>query len=459
MMVADNDLLAMQEARILAERAAEARVRLAAFSQAKLDTLVEGMARAAEEHAPELAALSCEETGRGRREDKLFKIRHICAALRRELAHMRCVGPLDQDPERGIATIGVPLGVIASFGPEANAVSTALCHMLLAVKSGNALVISPHPRAASCVRRAADVMIAAGETLGLPEGAVARMDTANAAGARELMRHDAVALVLLSGSNGLRAAASMAGKAALCAGTDGGPAFVERSADVRRAAADIARSKTFDHGLAPSAETALVADAPIDAALRAALAAQGAWFPPGAEAAMLTALCRQADGRPNRSIMGLSAPALAQRAGFRAPEGTTLLLIERKYVCESDPVLPPAPILPYYVEPDWMHACQKCLELLLRAHGSHSMVIHSGDAGVIREFALKKPVARLLVNTPGSLGGMGVTTRLFPSLTPPATPGAPHCGAGGGAWAENLSPRHLIYVRTVACGTAETPVL
>lgn len=448
MMIADKDLLSMQYARILAENAREAQKKLAAFSQERLDEIVEHVAGEMEAHARALAVMSFEETDYGRREDKLAEILFVCRRVREALRGMRCVGPLKCDASGNVLEVGVPRGVIAALCPSTSPVSTTIYKALLAVKSGNCIIFTLHPRAERCMGRTLDLIISAASACGLPEGCISYLSTTTKSGTVELMRHPAVSLVLATGVTAMLEAAEASGKPLICGGTGNGPAFIERSADVRAAVRDIVFSKTFDCGIAPSAEQCVVVDARIAEETRRTFEAEGAWFMGEKETRALAGVLFHHDGRRRRDMLGIDAPTLARRAGFEAPAGTKLLIAERKYVSDTDvynrELL--APVLPWYVEDDWMHACEKCIELLLFDRAGHTLVIHSRDAEVIRQFALKKPVARLLVNTPAVFGGMGATTELFPAMT--LGSGL----AGHGMTSDNVSPMNLVYIRRVGYG-------
>ncbi len=454
-MIADKDLLSMQYARILAENAREAQKRLADFPQEKLDEIVEHVAEEMEKHARALAVMSFEETDYGRWQDKLIKINFVCRSVRRALRGMRCVGPLRRDENGNVLEVGVPLGVIVALCPSTSPVSTTIYKALLAIKSGNAIIFSLHPRAVGCMKAALDLIIAAAEECGLPEGSISYLATATGSGTRELMRHPAVSLVLLTGVVGMLDDARACGKPLICGGTGNGPAFIERSADVRQAVRDIIFSKSFDCGVAPSAEQCVVVDARIADVTRAAFQEEGGYFMSEHEARALAALFFHHDGRRRRDMIGLDAHTLAKRAGFEAPARTRVLIAERKYVSDTDAYNRELlnPVLPWYVEDDWMHACEKCIELLLYDRAGHTLVLHSRDAEVIRQFALKKPVARLLVNTPAALGGMGATTDLFPAMT--LGSGL----AGKGITSDNVSPMNLIYIRRVGYGARNEDAL
>ena len=262
------------------------------------------------------------------------------------------------------------------------------------------------------------------------------------------MQHPAVSLIMLTGGFGLLDAAVSSGKPRICGGTGNGPAFIERSADIAQAVEDILLSKTFDNGIAPSAEQCVVVDSPIAEEARKAFMVRGAYFMTEQEVTLLGARLFHHDGRRRRDMVGLDAPALARRAGFSVPEGTRVLVAERRYVSEVDAYNREllAPILPWYVEDDWRQACEKCIELLLFDREGHTLTIHSRDEEVIRQFILRKPVARVLVNTPAALGGIGATTDLFPAMT--LGSGL----AGKGITTDNVSPMHLVYRRRVGYG-------
>jgi acyl-CoA reductase-like NAD-dependent aldehyde dehydrogenase len=447
-MVMDKDLLSVQQARILAENAREAQKALAAFPQEKLDAIVEGVADAVGGHLSELARMSYEETEYGRWRDKLIKNRFVCNRVRRALRGMRCVGVIGEDPRHGLMDIGVPVGVIAALCPATSPVSTSIYKTLIALKAGNAIIFSPHPRAPRSIGAVLDIMMEAAQQHGLPKGSLSYLSVVSRSGTLELMRHSAVSLNLITGVSGMYREAHGAQKPIIYGGMGNGPVFIERTADVRRAVADIVRSKSFDNGTAPGAELAVVVDACIAADVRRAFQDAGAHFMTEEESLALADALFTPDGRRKERVVGQSAVSLARRAGFAVPPATALLMADRKYVYEGDPYAREmlSPVLACYVENDWMHACEKCIELLLHERKGHTLAIHSRDEEVIRQFALKKPVGRLLVNTPASLGGMGMTTDLFPAMTLGGG------SAGYGITSDNVSPRNLMYIRKVGHG-------
>ncbi len=448
MNIIDNDLLSIQEARILMENARDAQKILAAFSQEKLDAIVEVMAEEIDSHARELAIMSSDETDYGKFEDKYIKNRFVCDYLRKELRGMRCVGIINEDYEKKTMDIGVPVGVIIALCPATSPVSTTIYKAMIAIKSGNAIVFSPHPRAKLTISKALDILIEAAERAGLPEGALAYLHTVTHSGAMELMNHPFTSLIMNTGVPGMLKAANNSGKPVIYGGSGNGPAFIERTADIGKAARDIIDSKTFDNGVVSASEQSIVVDRCIATEVKNELQKSGAYFMTEDEAQKLSVVLFDKDGNTDSEMVGKTAQELAKRAGFTVPGTTMVLISEQKYVSDINPYSREklCPVLAYYIEDDWMNACVKCIELLITEKNGHTLVIHSRDENVIRQFALKKPVGRVLVNTPATFGSMGATTNLFPSMTLGSG------SAGIGITTDNVSPMNLIYIRKVGFG-------
>ena len=446
--IIDNDLLSIQEARILAENAQEAQAVMASFSQKKLDTIVEATAAAAAVHAEELAKMSVEETDYGRWEDKFIKNRFASEYLTANLRGMKCVGIVDVDEEKKLADVGVPMGVLVSLCPATSPVSTTIYNTLIAIKSGNSIIFSPHPRAVKTIGKVLDIMIQAAEDAGLPQGALSYLQTVTKSGTIELMNHCSTALIINTGVPDMLDYAYQSGKPVIYGGAGNGPAFIERTADIHQAVLDIIASKTFDNGVASAAEQSVVVDKCIEAEVRREFVANGAYFMTDEEAARLGKLFYFKDGSLNPELSGKCAADLAKWADIPAPQDVKLLISEQKYVSEDNPYSKGKllPVLSYFIEDDWMNACEKCIELLLTERQGHSLVIHSNDPEVIEQFAIKKPVGRVLVNTPAVFGSMGATTNLFPDFTLGSG------SAGQGITSDNVSPKNLTYTRKVGYG-------
>lgn len=443
----DHDLLSMQEARILAENAAEAQKKLSLFSQEMLNAALEHIAAEILGHVQELAVLSAEETGYGRWEDKVLKNRFASQVVSGAVRHMKCVGILPEDTGTQIMSVGVPRGPIVALCPATSPVSTAIYMAIISIKSGNSVVFAPHPRAKKVLCRALDVMSRAAAESGLPNGALACLHMSSMAGTQELMRHPAVPLILMTGVPSMLSMAKDTGKPVLCGGDGNGPVFIERTADLEQAVRDIVRSKTFDFG-AVAAEQSVVVDAPVADQVKKLFQQQGAYFMTKLEADQIAKLICFTGFTINREFVGKPAKYLAAAAGFPVPEGTALLISEQTYVSEQNPYARGAycPLLAYYVEQNWRDACEKCIELLLGEQHTHTLTIHSRDMAVIEQFALKKPVARMLVNTPAFFGGTGVTTNFFPALS------MGNLAVGAEMSADNVSPMSLVYIRKIGWG-------
>lgn len=451
MQIIDHDLLSIQEARILAENAREAQKVLATFSQEQLDLVVEGMVSTITGHLQELAVMSSEETDYGRWEDKYQKNRFICQALTARLRGVQCIGIIHEDKEKKTMDVGVPMGVIVALCPPTNPVSTTIYKAIIGIKSGNAVIFSPHPRAKKVMGKTLDLLIQAAEAHGLPEGALAYLHTVSRSGTVELMGHPAVSLVINTGVPSMLKEGYGSGKPVIYGGAGNGPAFIERTADIPQAVEDILWSKTFDHGIVSAAEQSIVVEGCIESQVRQELLQRGAYFMTDGEAKLLGEKLFLPDGSLHAETVGKSAEWLAACVGFTVPQGTKLLVSEQKYVFDENPYSKEklCPVLAYYIEEDWMHACEKCIELLLNERQGHTLVIHSKDEEVIRQFILKKPVGRVLVNTPAVFGSMGAATNLFPAMTLGSG------SAGGGITSDNISPMNLIYIRKVGYGVRD----
>lgn len=448
MNIIDNDLLSIQEARILVENADRAREQLADFSQERLDVIVEEMLDAISDHIRELAILSHEETGYGILADKIVKNQFVCQKVRNDIRDMRCVGFIEEDHEKGVMKVGVPLGVIAALLPSTSPVSTAIFNAVIAVKAGNAIVFSPHPRAKNCIGRTLDLMAEAAKRAGAPEGTISYLHTISDDGTKEILHHSFVNLILDTGVPAFLETIRHTGKSFIYGGSGNGPAFIERTADVGQAVRNIFESKTFDNGMVSTAEQSVVVERCIEENVRKEMIRQGAYFMSEEEAEKLAHLIYKQDGSLNPEFVGLSAKRLAARAGFDPGQYVQVLIAEGKYALSDNPYSRErlCPVLAYYIEDDWRDACEKCIELLLFKNDGHTLVIHSTDEYVIRQFALKKPVARVLVNTPATLGSMGMTTNLFPSMTLGGR------GTENGITSDNISPMNLVYIRTLSFG-------
>ncbi len=447
----DKDLAARQEARILCRQAEAAQSRLAGMSQEQLDAIVEAVAKAFAASAVELAAMAVKETGFGNTEDKTTKNQFASQKVATAIRGMKCVGVLKDPAEEKLWEVGVPVGVIAAIVPSTNPTSTVCYKALIALKSGNAIVFSPHPKAIECTLRAAKIVAQAAENAGAPAGSVACLSLGSMAGCQELMGAQQVRLILATGGPAMVHAAYSSGKPAIGVGAGNGPAYIHHSADVAKAVACIARSKSFDYGTVCASEQSIIVEKDMENTVREEAKRQGFYFMDTAEAGTLAKLLFKPNGTLNPAIVGKPAVKLAQMAGFSVPQGTKVLVAREQ---EAGPTRPYSmeklcPVLAFFVMDSEDAVLEKAIEVLTHEGSGHTFAIHAEDKEVVRKFALKIPVSRFLVNTPAALGGIGATTKLFPALTL-------GCGAvGGSSSSNNISPMDLINIRRVAWDVGE----
>jgi acetaldehyde dehydrogenase (acetylating) len=447
----DRDLVSIQETRNLIMAAHAAQKQLAAMSQQEIDRICEAMASAGYENADRLAAMACEETGFGRPADKRIKNIFGSKAVYEAVKDMKTVGVINEDRAKGIVEIGVPMGVIAGLVPSTNPTSTVFFKSIIAIKSANAIIFSPHPGARKCIMEAAKLMASAAEAAGCPKGAIACIETLTMQATDTLMKHKLVSLILATGGSAMVKAAYSSGNPAIGVGPGNAPAFIERTADIPLAVKRVIDSKTFDNGTICASEQSVVTEECIRGEVIEEFRRQGAYFLSDAEKERVGSVLMRASGTMNPAIVGKSPQYIASLAHISIPESARVIIGFETEVDEHTPFSREklCPVLAFYTEKDWESACHLCIRILNNEGAGHTLVIHSKDESVIREFALKKPVSRLLVNTPSSLGGVGASTNLLPSLTL-------GCGAvGGSSSSDNVGPLNLINVRRLAYGARE----
>ena len=449
----DKDLLARQEARQLLRQAEIAQKQLATFPQEKLDAIVNAISDAIYGAAPELAELAVRETGFGNTEDKITKNQFASRTLWQAIKDMKTVGVLKEHPAEKLWEVGVPVGVIAAIVPSTNPTSTVCYKAMIALKSGNSIVFSPHPKAIACTSRAAKLAADAAEKAGAPKGSIGCLSIPSMDGCRELMGAPETRLILATGGPAMVRAAYSSGKPAIGVGAGNGPAYIHHSADVKKALASIARSKTFDFGTVCASEQSIIVEKGMEAAVREEGAKQGFYFMNTEEAGRLAKLLFKPNGTLNPAIVGKAATVLAEMAGFTVPRSTKVLVAREQ---EAGPTRPYSmeklcPVLAFFVMDSEDAVLQKAIEVLTHEGSGHTFAIHAEDEAVVRKFALQIPVSRFLVNTPAALGGIGASTGLFPALTL-------GCGAvGGSSSSNNISPLDLINIRRVAWDKGEAP--
>ena len=446
-MSSDKDSKSIEQARELVERAHHAQKILARFTQEKVDAIVDAMARAALEDAARLGELAHRETGYGSAADKATKNRFSAEQVYNFIKPMRTVGVLRQTDS--IIEVASPRGIVAAIIPSTNPTSTAIFKILIAIKARDAVVLSPHPSATECINETARVMRKAGEAAGLPGGAIGCMTLATIEGTQELMKHKRTAVILATGGIGLVRAAYSSGKPAFGVGPGNVPAMIERSANVPKAVQDILTGKCFDNGTICSSEQAIVVERPIDAQVRERLSAEGAYFLNSELQQALTRVVATATNTLNPKIVGKNPEVIAEMAGIKIPPGTRAMVCELTGVGRDFPLSMEklSPILAYYVVDSLEEGCDRCAQILRYGGMGHTASIHTQSRDAAREYGLRMPASRVVVNSPSTHGAIGFTTDLEPSMTL-------GCGSwGGNVTSDNISPRHLVDVKRIAFET------
>jgi acetaldehyde dehydrogenase (acetylating) len=444
--VRDKDLLSIQQARALAAAAREAQKTLKEFSQEQVDRIVEAMAGAARAEAERLAKLAHEETGFGNAKDKTLKNLFSAVDVYEYIRPLRTVGILREDKERRVVEIAEPMGVVAAVIPSTNPTSTAIFKALVSVKARNAVVMSPHPSARNCILETVRVMHGPAVAAGLPKDALSCMTEVSLEGTQELMRCRDTGVILATGGIGLVRAAYSSGKPAYGVGPGNVPAYIHQSADVPKAARDVMNGKTFDYGTLCSSEQSIVCDEAIKDQVIAEVKKNGGYFLSDAEAAAVARVVVTPQRLANPEIVGKPATFIAEKAGVKVPPETRALVAPLTGVGRDFPlsIEKLSPVLAFYVVKDWHEGCERVLQLLRYGGTGHTMAIHSKDDAVIREFALKKPVFRIIANSQSSMGATGYTTGLAPSMSL-------GCGAyAGNITSDNITPFHLINIKRLA---------
>ncbi len=444
----DKDIRSTQEVRNLVAAAKTAQAEFKYFNQTQVDKVVKAMADAGYEAREKLAEMANKETGFGKVEDKITKNIFGSRTVYESIKDLKTVGIIDVEENGKIVRIAEPMGVVAALVPSTNPTSTAMFKAIISLKTRNAIVVSPHPKAVNCTSEALKILSDAAESAGAPKGLIQCMTIPTLEGTNALMKHKDVAIILATGGTPMVKAAYSTGTPAYGVGSGNVPSFIERTANYEKAVSDILDGTTFDNGTLCSSEQSMIVDRPIVEKVRAFTKANGGYFvTPDEKIKLENAVLK--DGRINPEIVGKSAKYIAQYAGFSVPDSTRVLLADCKGVGKTEPlsVEKLSPILAFYEVDDWLDGCHKCIDLLNFGGIGHTMAIHSNDQEIIMKFAMEKPAFRIIVNSPSSLGAVGYTTALAPSLT-----------LGVGTWggsiiSENVTAKHLMNIKTLAFET------
>ena len=445
-MLEDKDLLSVQEVRTKVEKAWAAWQKYRNYSQEQIDAIVERMAAAARANARRLAELAVEETGYGNAKDKYIKNILNCDWLPRRMRGMKTVGVLRELPDDKIVEMGVPLGVVAAVLPTTNPTSTAMYKTLISLKAGNAIVISPHPRAYKCTCQTAGIMYQAALEAGAPEDIIQCIEMCTMEGIQTLMRHERTAVILATGGHAMVKSAYSSGKPAYGVGPGNVPVLIDTSADLEDAIAKVVTGKSFDYGTVCSSEQAIVAEYSLRDRIISLLKQHKAYFCNEQQNDALGRLLIQPNWTVNPQCVGQAPAKIAKMAGFEVPADTSIICCEiggvgKKYPLSAEKL---SPVLSLIFVPDWNAALDTCFGLLKFGGAGHTAAIYSKNDTRIREYGARMPAMRVLVNTPTPQGSTGITTNVFPSMTL-------GCGAmAGNSTSDNVGPQHLINIKRLA---------
>lgn len=449
----DSDLQSIQESRTLARLGKIAADSFANYSEEQVDRILQSMVRAAEENSVLLAKMAVEETGFGKVEDKAYKNHMASTLVYNYIKDMKCAGIIREDKEKKMMEVADPVGLIMGIVPSTNPTSTVIYKSMIALKARNAIVFSPHPSAFQCTLKAATLMREAAVAAGAPEDIISCHSHPTLQATNELMRCPEVSLIIATGGPGMVKAAYSAGKPALGVGAGNSPAYIERTADVRRAVTDIIASKTFDNGTVCASEQSVICEEVNRNQVIAEFRRQGGYFMTPEETEKVCRLLFKNGHTMNAKFVGRSPQVIASASGIQIPEGTKVLIGEQKDVGPEYPLSYEklTTVLGFYTVRDWHEACELSIRLLQNGIG-HTMNIHTEDPDIVREFS-KKPASRILVNTGGTQGGTGASTALAPAFTL-------GCGTwGGSATSENVTPMHLVNIKKVVYGLKDVATL
>lgn len=445
----DKDLSSIQHGRDLARKGKCAANKISDYSEEQINKIILNMVRVAKENEECLAKMAVEETGFGKIEDKKFKNHLASTILYDSIKNMKTIGIIEEDEEKKIMSIAEPMGLILGIIPSTNPTSTTIFKSIISIKSRNAIVFSPHPSALKCTLEAARLMCNAAVEAGAPDCIISCLEMCTMEATNELMKSPEVSLIIATGGPGMVKAAYSSGKPALGVGAGNSPAYIEKTANIKKAVSNIIASKTFDNGTICASEQSIICEESNEAAVIQEFKAHGGYFMTSEETDKVCKLLFKNGHAMNAKYVGKTPKFIAHDAGFVIPEGTKVLLGRQSGVGKENPLSYEklTTVLGFYTVKNWHEACELSIDLLQNGIG-HTMSIHTEDLDIVRKFA-KKPASRILVNTGGSQGGTGASTGLMPSFTL-------GCGTwGGSSISENVTPMHLLNIKRVAFGLIE----
>ena len=444
--VLGNDV-GVLDAIILKVQAAQRRY--AEYSQEAVDQIFRAAALAANEARIPLAKLAVEETGMGLVEDKVIKNHFAAEYVYNNYKNEKTCGQIEFDDAFGIIKLAEPVGLIAGIVPTTNPTSTAIFKSLLALKTRNGIIFSPHPRAKKSTIAAAKIVLDAAVEAGAPEDIISWIEEPNVARSQHLMGHPAINMILATGGPGMVKAAYSSGIPAVGVGPGNTPALMDETCDILMAVSSIIQSKTFDNGMICASEQSVIVVDKIYKEVKAEFAKRGAYLLNAEEAAKVAATI-VVDGKLNAGIVGQSAVKIANMAGLKVPDYTKVLIGEAKGVGKEYPfsVEKLSPVLAMYKVKDFDEGVQLARKLLDFGGIGHTSVLYTNprNAENIKRFGEEMKTCRTLINMPSSQGAIGdvFNFKLDPSLTL-------GCGTwGGNSVSQNVAPKHLLNIKTIA---------
>lgn len=420
----------------------------ATYTQEQVDKIFRAAAIAAAQNRIPLSKMAVEESGMGVMEDKVIKNQFASEYIYNQYKDTKTCGVLSDDDAFGYRRVAEPIGVIAGVVPTTNPTSTAIFKSLLALKTRNGIVFSPHPRAKKCTIEAAKIVLKAAVEAGAPEGIIGWIEEPTMSLSNALMHHPNINLILATGGPGMVKAAYSSGKPAIGVGAGNTPAVIDATANIKMAVSSIIMSKTFDNGMICASEQSVVAEDAVYEEVKAEFIARGCHFVTGKDRKKLAETI-VVNGKLNSGIVGQSAVKIAEMAGIKVPAGTKILIAEAEKVCTEEVFAweKLSPVLGFYRAKDFKHAVELARALILFGGAGHTSVLYTDEANEehINIFQ-DMPTARTLINIPSSQGAIGdvYNFKLAPSLTL-------GCGSwGGNSVSENIGVKHLMNVKSVA---------
>jgi acetaldehyde dehydrogenase (acetylating) len=435
----DRDLRSLQQARDLARAGAQAAKEFSTYSEEQVDLILKNMVRVAEANKVMLAEMAHKETGYGNVYDKTFKNHLASTLLYNEIKDQKTQGIIDEDPVKKTVTVAAPVGLIMGITPSTNPTSTIIAKSMLAMKTRNAIVFAPHPKAINCCVKAAELMAIAAEEAGAPKGAIGCVSIPSMEASNWLMHCDEVKLILATGGPGMVKAAYSSGKPALGVGSGNSPAYIEKSANVEKAVQDIFISKTFDQGLICSSEQSIVVEEANHDAVVAELKKQGGYFlSPEEVKKVCNVIFKPGTHTMSGKFVGHKAEQIAEAAGITIPAGTKLLIGPQNGVGPDWPLSYEklTQVIAFYTVADWKEAHDLSYRLLQHGLG-HTFNIHTESKDMAMKF-MDLPASRFILNGYGAQGGVGAATGTPISFTLGCGP------VGGSAVSENVSAQNLV---------------